>query len=187
MNMNTKPVLTGHIYDGGSFADASTSGSIDLRHNKSIGEENYQMAESSTTRTPAPEGKTWGQVYYEEVEELVSGGMKNADAVRQVAEKYGKEVNAVRGGIFQYKKAHVNSGSSATVTPTRRGRRQTTRSYDEYMADARQALEAARALIDQEVNEAKTALDAAQEHYNNVLASVKERKADIEKKLKALA
>ena len=38
-----------------------------------------------------------------------------------------------------------------------------------------------------EVSEAKSALDAAQTHYNEVVASVKDRKADIEKKLKALA
>ena len=105
--------------------------------------------------------------------------------MRQVAEKYGKNENAVRGGIFQYKKSHVNG--DAPAASGRRGRRATSRSYDDYIGDARKALEAARALIDQEVNEAKTALEAAQARYETVVSSVKDRKADIEKKLSALA
>ncbi len=48
------------------------------------------------------------QTYYEEVEALKAGGISNADAVRQVAEKYDKNDNAVRGGIYQYKSRHVN-------------------------------------------------------------------------------
>ena len=43
------------------------------------------------------------------------------------------------------------------------------------------------ALIDDEVAQAKAALDAAQTHYDAVVSSVKGRKADVEKKLKALA
>lgn len=43
------------------------------------------------------------------------------------------------------------------------------------------------ALVDREVDEAKSALDAAQARYDEVVAGVKDRKADIEKKLKALA
>lgn len=40
------------------------------------------------------------------------------------------------------------------------------------MASARKALESARDLIDQEVNEAKAALDAAQARYEQAVASV---------------
>ena len=111
--------------------------------------------------------------------------MRNADAVRQVAKKYSKNENAVRGGIFQYKKAHVNGG--APTATTRRGRRTASLSVDDYVANARQALESARDLIDHEVEQAKTELDAAQARYDEVQGAVKERKADIEKKLKALA
>lgn len=184
-DLNTKPVLTAHIYEPEGFADASASDRIDLGHNHSTEGVIYQMAESTKTRTSPPEGKTWAQVYYEEVEALVADGVQNANAIRQVAEKYQKTENSVRGGIFQYKKSHVNGGASAPTT--RRSRRASAAAtVDDYLANARKALEAARDLIDQEVNEAKAALDAAQARYDQAVASVKDRKADIEKKLKAL-
>ena len=186
IDTNTNSVLTNEMYDRRGFADAGISGRIDLGHNNSTQGVIYQMAESSTTQASPPEGKTWAQVYYEEVEALVADGMKNADAVRQVAEKYGKNGNAVRGGIFQYKKAHVNGDAPATTT-TRRSRRAVSLSYDELLAEARKSLEAARDLIDQEVNDAKASLDAAQARYDEVQASVKDRKTDIEKKLAALS
>jgi hypothetical protein len=141
---------------------------------------------NTVAQTSPPEGKTWSQVYHEEVEALVAGGIKNADAVRQVAEKYGKNENAVRGGIFQYKKAHGN-GTAPTATTRRTRRSSAPATVDDYLANARQALEAARDLVDKEVTDAKTALDAAQARYDEAVASVKERKADIEKKLKALS
>ena len=128
--------------------------------------------------------KSVGQTYYEEVETLNAGGMKNADAVREVAKKYDKNENAVRGGIHQYKKSHLDGGASTTIT--RRSRRARAVTVDDYLANARKALEDALALIDQEVNEAKAALDAAQARYEHAVASVKGKKADIEKKLAAL-
>ncbi len=42
--------------------------------------------------------KTLGQQYHEAVEALKANGTSNADAIRKVAEDFGKEVNAVRGG-----------------------------------------------------------------------------------------
>jgi hypothetical protein len=135
----------------------------------------YQMAED----------KSMGQTYYEEVEALKSQGVANADAVRQVAEKYDKKENAVRGGIHQYKSRHVNGNAPAAAS--RRGRGRQALSVDDYVANARQALESARDLIDQEVSDAKAELDAAQARYDEVQAAIKDRKADIEKKLKALA
>lgn len=143
------------------------------------------MPDSTKTQTAPPEGKTWGQTYYEDVEALVADGAKNADAVRQVAEKYGKEGNAIRGGIHQYRSKHIN-GNGATA-PRARGRRPGAQSVDDFVTSARQSLESALALIDREVEDAKTALDEAQAYYDEVQASVKERKADVEKKLKALA
>ena len=67
---NAKPVLTDVIYDREGFADASSSGSIDLGHYQSIREENYQMAENTETIIPPADGKSMGQTYYEEVEAL---------------------------------------------------------------------------------------------------------------------
>jgi uncharacterized protein YoaH (UPF0181 family) len=127
------------------------------------------------------EGKTLGQQYYEEVEALKAQGMSNADAIREVADKHGKKENAVRGGLHQYKSKR-NGGDPSTPRRARAGKA----SVDDLVASARQSLERAVVLIDQEVTAAKVALDAAQAHYDQVLASVKDRKADIEKKLKAL-
>lgn len=128
------------------------------------------------------EGKTLGQQYHEEVEALKDQGVTNAEAIRQVAEKHGKKENAVRGGLHQYK----SKLSSGVASSPRRGRSATV-SVDDLLASARQSLESAVALIDQEVDDAKTALDAARARYDEVLASVKDRKASVEKKLKALA
>lgn len=126
--------------------------------------------------------KPLSQQYYEEVEALKASGVSNADAIRQVAEKHGKKENAVRGGIHQYKSRHLDGNGSS---PTRR--RRATASVEDHLAQARQSLEQALALIDREVDDAKAALDAAQQRYDAAVASVKDRKADIEKKLKALA
>ena len=85
----------------------------------------------------AETSKSMGQTYYEEVETLKSQGLSNADAVRQVAEKHRKKENAVRGGIHQYKSRHVNGSAPST----RRSGRNATRSVEDYVASARQALE----------------------------------------------
>jgi hypothetical protein len=128
------------------------------------------------------EGKTLGQQYYEEVEALKAQGVSNAEAIRQVAEQHGKKENAVRGGLHQYK-TKLNGGESSAP----RRSRAATASVEDLVASARQSLERAVVLIDQEVTAVKAALDAAQAHYDEVVANVKDRKADIEKKLKALA
>lgn len=128
------------------------------------------------------DGKTLGQQYYEEVEALKAQGVSNADAIRQVAEKHGKKENAVRGGLYQYR-SKLNGGEPSTPRRTRAGKA----SVDDLLASARQSLESAVALIDQEVAEAKVALDVAQAHYDEVVANVKDRKTDVEEKLKALA
>lgn len=129
-------------------------------------------------------GKTLGQQYYEAVEALKAQGVPNAEAVRQVAAQHGKQENAVRGGLHQYK-SKLNGGSEGG-TLRRRGR-SASASVDDLVASARQSLERAVALIDDEVAQAKAALDAAQARYDEVVSSVKERKADVERKLKALA
>lgn len=126
--------------------------------------------------------KPLSQQYYEEVEALKASGVSNAEAIRQVAEKHGKKENAVRGGIHQYKSRHLDGNGTSSTR-----RRRATASVEDHLAQARQSLEQALALIDKEVDDAKAALDAAQERYDAAVASVKDRKADIEKKLKALA
>lgn len=128
----------------------------------------------------ADDGKRLSQVYYEEVEALKSGGMSNADAVRATAEKHGKNENAVRGGLHQYK-----SKLAGGATAGRSRRRSASNTVEDYVAHARKALEEALAMVDKEVDEAKAALDAAQARYDEAVASVKARKTDIERKLKA--
>ena len=128
------------------------------------------------------DGKTLGQQYYEEVEALKGQGVSNAEAIRQVAASHGKKENAVRGGLHQYKSKR-NGGDPGTPRRSRIAKA----SVDDLLASARQSLESAVALIDQEVADAKAALDAAQARYDEVVANVKDKKTDIEKKLKALA
>lgn len=126
--------------------------------------------------------KPLGQQYHEAVEALKARGLTNADAIRQVAEDFDKNVNAVRGGIHQYR-SRANGSSGGTG----RGRRAARKSVDDFIASARRELESALALIDSEVEDAKAALDAAQARLDDVTAQVKDKKADIEKRLKALS
>lgn len=131
----------------------------------------------------ADNGKTLGQQYYEAVEALKAKGTSNAEAIKKVAADFGKKENAVRGGIHQYKTTQL-SGVSGTVRRVRRAAKLT---VDDFVANARRELENALAMVDSEVEQAKQALDEAQARYDKVTAEVKERKADIGKKLKALA
>lgn len=129
------------------------------------------------------DSKTLAQQYHEAVEKLKASGMSNADAIRKVADDFGKEVNAVRGGIHQYK-AKLSGGITTTAS---RGRRKAASTVDDLMANARASMEQALKLIDNEVDQAKAALDAAQARYDEVTESVAERKADIERKIAALS
>jgi hypothetical protein len=134
----------------------------------------------------AEESKSLSEIYHEEVEALKTQGVSNAEAIRQVAAAHGKKENAVRGGIHQYKARHADATTSPS-TVRRTKRRAGAPTVEDHLANARRSLETALTLIDQEVNDAKAALDVAQSHYDTVSASVKDRKADIEKKLKVLS
>lgn len=123
--------------------------------------------------------KPLSEQYYEAVEALKSKGMSNADAIRAVAEQHGKPVNTIRGSLHQYKARHLNGNGSV---PRRRGR-----SVEDHLGRARESLQAALTVIDNEVAAAKIALDAAQARYEQITNSVAERKADIEQKLAALS
>lgn len=131
----------------------------------------------------AHETKSLAEQYYEAVEGLKQGGMSNAEAIRKVAADFGKEENAIRGGTHQYKKKLEGGG---TASSGGRGRRKAVATVEDHLASARRSLEEALHLVDREVDQAKQALDAAQARYDEVTASVKDRKTDIEKKLKAL-
>lgn len=126
----------------------------------------------------ASESKPLAQRYNEEVETLTSEGMSNADAIRQVAETHGKPANTIRGSIYRYKAQQSGNGA----TPRRRGH-----SVEDHLVRARQSLEAALTAVDEEVTTAKDALESAQARYEQVAASVAERKSEIESKLDALS
>ncbi len=131
--------------------------------------------------------KLMGRTYHDEVEALKQSGMSNADAVRDVARRYERTENAVRAGIHQYKSRHgLSEPSSGGGSGRPRGRRAQRLTVDDYVSSARQALESARDLIDREVDHAKQELDIAQKRYDDAVAAVAERKADIERKLAAL-
>jgi hypothetical protein len=119
-----------------------------------------------------------GQSYHDDVEALKATGVSNVDAIRQVAAQYGKTEGAIRGGIYAY-----TQKSSAT---SNRKIRAATVTSDDLVADAKKLLQDALALVDREVEQAKQALDVAQAKYDSVASSVKDKKADLEKKIKAL-
>jgi hypothetical protein len=127
--------------------------------------------------------KPLGRVYYEEVEAMKSEGTSNADAIRTVAEKHGKKENAIRGSLHQYKTRHLNGNGASAPGRSRRA----PLGVEDHLANARQSLQTALEVIDQEVAAAKAALDTAQAHYDEITTSVSERKADIEQKLKVLS
>lgn len=129
------------------------------------------------------DSKTKAEQYYDAVEALKADGMDNADAIRQVAEKQGVSDNAVRGSIYQHRNK-LNGGAPSTG---RGGRRAKATTPEDELATARGAIERAIALIDREVDEAKIELDAAQARYDQVSGSVKERRVDFERRLKALS
>lgn len=127
------------------------------------------------------ETKPLAEQYYDAVEELKAAGRSNADAIRDVAAKFNKTPNAVRGSLHQYK---VRRGHG---TSSRRRSRSQGASVDDLVNGARDSLERALKLVDAEVAEAKAALDSAQERYEQAVAEVKTKKADLERKLKAIA
>lgn len=170
---NAKPMLTDELYNRRS--SQNPSGLVWSRSSVSNPPERID-------HMPAAK-KPLGQQYYEEVESLKSQGMSNAEAIREVAKRRDMKENAIRGGIHQYRSRHLDGGA----TSTRRGRRAAPRSVDDYLADAKRALETARDLIDQEVDQAKAELDAAQKRYDDLVASTKDRKEDIDRRLAALS
>ena len=135
-------------------------------------------------KVEVPKKVTKGQTYHEEVEDLKKQGVSNADAIREVAKTHRANENAVRGGIHQYKRSR---GITSTSTSQRGSRTaHAAKTFDDFIAQARQALLNAREHVHSEVRDAETELQAAQKRFDEVKASVDDRLADIEKKLKAL-
>ena len=120
--------------------------------------------------------RSLSQIYFEETEELKQQGLSNAEAIREVAERYGKTEQAVRGGIHTYKTNH--KVGSAAVAPTN--------TVEDLVEAAERALTNALEMVDHEIDQAASALAAAQERYDELQRTGPTKKKDIERKLLAL-
>lgn len=129
--------------------------------------------------------KPEAQSVYEDVEALKAEGMSNADAVRRVAEERGKSINAVRANIHQHrKKAGIAPPSGRRGS---RGKKPAAVTVEGAVQQATAVLQQALDGIDGEVDAAKADLDAAQARYDQLVESVAERKAELERKIAALS
>lgn len=128
---------------------------------------------------------TEAQIVYERIEELVAGGMSNADAIRAVADERGKQVNAVRANQHQYRKK-LEGGAAPSGRGRGRSAKRAAPTASDAVAEARAALERGLAGLDGQVEKAKKALDAAQRAYDEAVAKVKQERAELEAKIKVL-
>lgn len=60
---------------------------------------------AAAAQAPAGSKKPLRQRYYEEVEALKASGWSNAEAVREVARRFGKQESAVRQSIHKYRRS----------------------------------------------------------------------------------
>jgi uncharacterized protein YoaH (UPF0181 family) len=121
---------------------------------------------------------TEAQKTYDRIEELKAGGISNAEAIKKVAEESGKSENTVRANQYQHRKKLDGGGGS------RRTRRI---SPENAVSQARELLTKALQAIDADVAKAEVDLKAAQERYDNAVASVADRKLELQRKIDALS
>lgn len=120
---------------------------------------------------------TKAQQVYEKVEALMASGVSRSDAFRQVAEEFGQPFNSMRGAYYQYSR-QLKGGA------TRTRRRETT--PGDAVASAVSVLQKAIDAVDAEILAAEARVAEAQAEFEALKASAKQRKADIEAKIKAL-
>ena len=112
---------------------------------------------------------------YTAISELVDGGARLADAVRQVAAETGRSVGAVRAAYYAQRSKLGQHGRNRAPT-----------SVEDAVAQARQLLQDALSRIDEELAAAKSELDAAAARYQTLEASAAERKKELQRKIAAL-
>jgi predicted nucleic acid-binding Zn-ribbon protein len=122
---------------------------------------------------------TKAEQIYGEVQDLIAAGTTRADAFKQLAEKYSRPVDSIRGAYYGHKRK-LEGGTS----PTRSRRRETT--PDDALADARASLERSLAAIDKEVEAARERAQEATAEYESIRDSADERKAAIAERLEGL-
>ena len=129
---------------------------------------------------------TQAEQTYIELDRLTSGGMSFADAVRKVAADTGKKEGAIRANFYNHKKK-LEGGAPATTTGRRGRPKAQTLTVDGALAQARAILEQALQGIDREVDAVKAELEAVQARHDALVASVKDRKTELQQKIKALS
>ncbi len=112
---------------------------------------------------------------------LVDGGLRLADAVRQLAAETGRSEAAVRASYYQQRAKLGQRGRASGPTRAREAP-----SVDDAIREARHVLERALERIDEELEAAKAELDAAAERYETLKASAAERKAELTRRIAAL-
>jgi chromosome segregation ATPase len=113
----------------------------------------------------------------ERIDALVAGGLKKADAFRQLSEELGQPVKSLQGAYYSATRK-ANGGS------TRARKRETTTA--DALAQATTVLEKAIESIDAEIQAAKTRADEAKSEYEALKSSASERKQAIQAKIDAL-
>ena len=116
------------------------------------------------------------QQIYDRVEAVAAEEHSKKEAQAIVAKEFGMKPSSIRGAVYQARKANGETGP-------RRVRETTTEGA---VASAVQTLEDARDAIDDEVDHARERSEEAAAEYKALQGSAKDRKAEIEAKIKAL-
>jgi hypothetical protein len=112
---------------------------------------------------------------------LVERGMRLSDAVRQLAQETGRSEAAIRANYY-------NQRAKLGISGGQRGRpRRAGLTVDDAVREARQLLEQALQAIDDELAKAEREATAAAERHEALKAETAERKAELKRKIAALA
>ncbi len=122
---------------------------------------------------------TKAEQIYEEINQMIEGGMAKADAFKQMAEEHNRPVDSIRGAYYGHKRK-IDGGTRAPRTR----RRETT--ADDAIADARAALERSITSIDKEVEVADERAKEAVAEAKSLKDSADERKRAITERLESL-
>jgi len=122
---------------------------------------------------------TKAEQIYDEINQMVDGGMTKADAFKRMAEEHSRPVDSIRGAYYGHKRK-IEGGIRAPRTR----RRETT--ADDAVADARAALERSITSIDKEVEVAEERAKEAVAEAKSLKDSAAERKKAIAERLESL-
>jgi len=130
---------------------------------------------------------TKAQQTYERVNALVDGGMKKADAFKQIAEEYGQPVTSVRGAYYGHKRVLERGDEPSTgsrPSPRRSRKRETT--AEDAVASAVATLRSAIDAIEIELETARDRAKEAQAEYEAMQAASTGRIEQIRAKIAVL-